>query len=630
MSAGARVTEVIFNDRFVLPSEINSERLKTSLWPQALIAPWAARRISIPYRDVTARAARPDCTTLRVERISVPYLSVSYTTAPSAWAKVARAAGLTLPPKGSDVIDLKLTLIGPFAARDAAGRALPLRGAKAQAVIAMLALAPRMSRPRRWIEDQLWSRYDTEHASANLRQSLTKIRSALAAQADLLSSDRSTIALDPARVEVDALQAGPLPDGELLQGLDARDPEFEAWLRQERTALAERRTRQRHQPTPGVLIACTSETDISATVRMMGDVLSNQIGESVAEQVRAWRQAPDLAVSTDPRKLCDVLLSTQIVLDQGRHAVFLRAVHQPSGRILHSRLHHFDQIETLLHQDDTVARLVFDAADRILAKLPQVLETARPESRATALSRQGMYHMFSFEKQALTEASGLMDQAYAHDDNPIYLAWSAQVRMIQLIERTDTDHEALRDEAVTLIQRAIEADHGNGMLQALAARILGGVLNDPDGSHAMARSAVETNPNNAFAWAALAEAQVMAGRFETALETSARGRRIAQGSPFRHFWDMGHCVIAIACNRPDLATEAGEAAARAAPSSRPALRHLLALYALRGDLDRAQAVARKLAVIEPGFSIDRIVNDDTYPVRTLRQQGLLTPLRALL
>ncbi len=34
--------------------------------------------------------------------------------------------------------------------------------------------------------------------------------------------------------------------------------------------------------------------------------------------------------------------------------------------------------------------------------------------------------------------------------------------------------------------------------------------------------------------------------------------------------------------------------------------------------------------IEPGFSIDQIINDENYPVRTLRNKGLLEPIRALL
>ena len=90
------------------------------------------------------------------------------------------------------------------------------------------------------------------------------------------------------------------------------------------------------------------------------------------------------------------------------------------------------------------------------------------------------------------------------------------------------------------------------------------------------------------------------------------------------------CIIAIACNRAQEAIEAGEAAARSAPLSRPAHRHLLALYALDGQLDKAQATAVKLAKIEPGFTLDQIVNDESYPVRTLRRNGLLEPIRALL
>ncbi|WP_240484569.1 transcriptional regulator [Pseudoponticoccus marisrubri] len=523
-------------------------------------------------------------------------------------------------------------MLGPFSVADAAGTDVTPKGAKNQALMALLALSPGMTRPRRWIEDKLWSTFGAEQASANLRQALSKLRGGLGAAADLLQADRSTITLGPEGIWVDLLDGEvPMdPRTELLQGMDIRDPEFEDWLRIERQELQSRIARATPQQAKGVLIHCRSFAEAPGRGRMVGEVLANQIGEGIAEQVRAWRQSTD---STDPAASLpdsDIQIDCQLVRETDGHSVYIKSVHKPSARILYSKLHHLNRLEDVLESEEATAKTIFEATDQIIGKLPQALDTTRPEARATALSRLGMYRMFSFERDGLREAYGLMKQAHDRDENGIYLAWSSLVRMIQLTEMAEREREALRAEAEELHFKAIELSNDNPLVHAILSRVRGIVMKDPEGCYQMAKTAVEANPASAYAWVSMAEALMMAGRPQEALALSARARNIARTSPFKHWWDTGHCVIAIACNRPQDAIEAGEAAARAAPLSRPAHRHLLALYALEGQLDKARAIATKLGKIEPGFSLDRLVNDETYPVRTLRKKGLLEPIRALL
>ncbi len=69
--------------------------------------------------------------------------------------------------------------------------------------------------------------------------------------------------------------------------------------------------------------------------------------------------------------------------------------------------------------------------------------------------------MFSFETGALREADSLLSQAHDVDSNGIYLGWRSLVRMIQLIELHDSNPQALREEARSLNQRAIEESFDN-------------------------------------------------------------------------------------------------------------------------------------------------------------------------
>ncbi|MCC1493813.1 transcriptional regulator [Cognatishimia sp. F0-27] len=527
---------------------------------------------------------------------------------------------------------ISISVLGSLSVQSEAGTNLTPKGVKNQALLALLALSPGMTRPRRWVEDKLWSGFAPEQSSANLRQALTKVRAALGAWRDVLNADRTDLWLDAARLQVDVLEAPSLAaikGTEILQGLDARDPEFEDWLRQERATWAARIEADTPRVSRGVLIACRTVSEDSARQQMMGDVLANQIGETVSEQVRAWRQSDGSDDETDlPRS--DVTITSQIVADGADHALFLKAVHQATGRILYSKTQTIASLGEILNADERIAKTAFEAADQIVGKLPQILDGNRPEARATALSRQGLFRMFSFEQEALHEASDLMARAFEQDRNGLYLAWSSLIRLTQLMEMPEGDQRGLSEEAIALHHKAMELDADNGLIHAIVSKVRGTALGDPAGVLDYARVAVERNPVSAFAWKALAEGYMLAGRTEEAFVASARACKIARSSPFRHWWETGHCVISIAAGRPFDAIEAGEAAVRSAPFSRPAYRHLLALYAMDGQLEKARSVADRLAQIEPGFSLDRLVHDETYPVRTLRNTGLLEPIKLLI
>ena len=120
-----------------------------------------------------------------------------------------------------------IRMIGVFEVRDEAGQDRTPRGAKARALLALLARTPGHRRPRRWLEARLWSDRGQEQASGSLRQALTEVRKALGPLAERLTSDRDGVALagfgsdlaDP----VGARQA--LARGrEFLEGIDVLDP----------------------------------------------------------------------------------------------------------------------------------------------------------------------------------------------------------------------------------------------------------------------------------------------------------------------------------------------------------------------------------------------------------------------
>jgi tetratricopeptide (TPR) repeat protein len=526
--------------------------------------------------------------------------------------------------------EIRICLAGPLSVTAPDGEDLTPVGAKNQGLLALLALSSGMSRPRRWLEDKLWSTFGPEQAGANLRQALSKLRSALGPYSQVLIADRSSVALDRKRVRVDVIahEFRIEPGQELLEGLDVRDPEFEEWLRVERSRFQARIDAATPSRPKGLLIQCRTGAATGGP-QIVADILANRIGENIAEQVRAWRvSAPHVvAHGAEPGDLdiaCDL-----IEVETGLNA-FIKVVHAPTGRVLYTKLQPIPSVEAVIRADRAIGAAIFEAADRTLGHLPLAIDNARPEARATALARLALYRMFTFEPDALREAFSLLDQAQELDDSGIYVAWRALIRTIQKIELFERDLDALLEETRTLNQHALERAADNPLVQAIVAQVRVMAFADAAGGIDLAEQSVERNPAGGFGWLSLSVSRGLAGRQRDAIVSAHHARDIARFSPFRHWWDMNHCVVCVACGEIDLAIEAAESAARAAPSFRPAHRHLLALYAHKGEFEKSQAVAARLAKIEPDFTLDRFVRDDGYPVRTLRKQGLLAPLTALL
>src|SRR5437867_1665599 len=144
---------------------------------------------------------------------------------------------------------LTLSFLGGFQARLDLGPPLFLP-AKAQALLAYLAIRPGQTHPRDKLAALLWGGTDNEHARSNLRHTLFDIRQAIRSVSPApLVTEGQTVALGPGALDTDVLalerlvaegtpaaleQAAALYQGNLLEGLNVDEPPFEEWLLTER------------------------------------------------------------------------------------------------------------------------------------------------------------------------------------------------------------------------------------------------------------------------------------------------------------------------------------------------------------------------------------------------------------
>src|SRR5215470_8071580 len=149
---------------------------------------------------------------------------------------------------------LSLALLGGFRARLDPGPPM-LLPAKAQALLAYLAVRPGQAHPRDKLAALLWGGTSEAQARSNLRHALFDIRRAVrGVSPGALVAEAQTIALDPAALDVDVLtlerlvadgtaealeRAAALYQGDLLEGLSVNEPPFEEWLLAERERIRE-------------------------------------------------------------------------------------------------------------------------------------------------------------------------------------------------------------------------------------------------------------------------------------------------------------------------------------------------------------------------------------------------------
>ncbi len=150
---------------------------------------------------------------------------------------------------------LRLNLLGGFEARSEAEMNFPIGTKKGKALLAYLALQPDQSCSRDKLAALLWEERSDARARQCLRQTLTRLRQALAGHRALLIArdDRLALATDAVAVDVLdferlAVDAAPesleraieLYRGEFLEGLNPGSVAYEDWLTVQRSHYRER------------------------------------------------------------------------------------------------------------------------------------------------------------------------------------------------------------------------------------------------------------------------------------------------------------------------------------------------------------------------------------------------------
>jgi tetratricopeptide (TPR) repeat protein len=517
---------------------------------------------------------------------------------------------------------------GPFHVTGEDGSIVTPKGMKERALLALLLLSPGQRRTRAWLQAKLWSDRSAAQASGSCRQALSNLRKALGPARTRLISDRTTVWIAPAAVVEDR------GEGELLDDLDVRDPEFDDWLREQRQARsgdAAGRTAPvgqaraggilRHAPAPSrAVVAILPPRGIGARAEFLVRVLCQRIGGELVllrgfDVVQADACDPAL-LGADPAVLVDV----EALAEGAADYAIVQVLGAPSRRLGWSG--------RLMMQGPVGDIWMSDAATRIVNRTVQAvvdLAAPNPVLQPFIAVNRAVQRIYEFDRGRLARADEMLKGAATGDMRGLALAWRAFARLTSALEFRDTSSANARD-AEAFAEEALAEMGDHPVVLALAAQVRMKVSDDVDAAHYLALRAVEIADQNPYALEALSQSLILQRRFPEADALAIRARRAAEGLPHSFNWDMQACLSALSMGRLEAALDAARECHRKMPFYRPALRYLAALSYLLDRREDALTFAGRLRRLEPDFD-PPLLTAPGYPLDTLRALGLGEALR---
>ena len=532
-----------------------------------------------------------------------------------------------------------LHLLGPVSLTDAQGTVLTPRGKKAQAILGLLALAPRGQRTRAWLRDKLWSDSNEKRSSSSLRQSLFEIKRDIGPMADhILAIDRHTIGLRLDRLWIDVREIGEAPhlmtalgltpDIELLEGMDVSDPEFEDWLMMERQiwferaedlaakALAEPAVVPA-QPTAPVKVI---EPQPSYSLGFLPSIyngcqretmfLADYIVEAVAENLHEFQ----------PLSICDFRNATRSTPNYdgaGDTDFYIRARALQVGSSLTLTLFLYRasdinmewsqsiqaQVAEVIAPDGMILNgFVSQNVDRIAKS---IFEDGTAPSELESLHRAGysaLNLMFRLDEADFSTAATILAHPVLHQQNSIYPALQSYLTSFNIGENLGAVDQARTEAADKLLTGAVDDNPFNAVALACLGHVSGYVFKEHEVAESLLDRAVSLNKSQAFVWDHYALHKIYTGQYDKALIAAKNAAYLGAYSPISYSYDITLAMAATMVGDHGQAIARCKTALRKQPRSAAAMRYLLVNYAQQGRHTDALAIFQRLLDVDPEFS----------------------------
>lgn len=463
-----------------------------------------------------------------------------------------------------------------------------------------------------------------------MRQALTVIRKTLGSAGALLEVEHGYIGLDPTQFDV----AEDDPEADIVEGLEIREPAFEEWLHEFRTSRMIKSAcgdGRASCPTPGTRIEAPRlflcKSDAPNVLPVLTEVLVEHVGQGISEyggiDVIRREIKGDLRFSR-----ADFIIGAAARSEGTQYTMRLRLEAGFDGRMIWSGVRAADTARQDSIRNPELHKVVNQAVDTALAEYLKLERQSDLGGFPAVRALQAVRAMFRLGDENIDKAGQYLEDAFAADPQGIYLAWQAYRNIVVFGERKVTDRAAVQEEAADLIRQALEISPSSSMIHAIASYVQSMLFRNYLGGFALAQEAIAISAHNPLAWAFQGVARMHLDQRADAFSDVRYAKDISGAGPHRYQLDMLACQAALVAGEYDAALNYGQLARAAAPQYAPPLRYLSALFLQAGRPNEARQALDDLKKLEPGFSIDQML-DQSYPVAALRQTPLLNKVARL-
>jgi adenylate cyclase len=351
-----------------------------------------------------------------------------------------------------------------------------------------------------------------------------------------------------------------------------------------------------------------AHADLEPTARSISADLTAMLARASGWEVVAWQSALAGAMaSSDPRTMGQDLGVRYLVTGH------LRRVREGKLRLNVELVACEDARHLWSVQDEVSDPLAPDDADLVVASLASRLDpqlnlaelnrlkdkAAVPPDAWTMLRRaSGALFARGWSETAVAEAvqscrnSAIADPelalAYAH--KALLLAIGAKMGLLR--------GDALLEEAHRDAEKALSLEPRNSEVLGYAGCALAD-LGDPTRAEPLLERAIEENPDNPQAWAALGACRLMLGQVDSGVECLRRGLRVSPSDYRRSFWMTLLASGLMRTKHLDEAIETAHAACRSDANFYPARIVLTAALLRAGQASEAGKALRDARRIRP-------------------------------
>ena len=516
---------------------------------------------------------------------------------------------------------VEVALFGACVIRGLQSGAVEIVGAKQKALFAILVTAPNGRTTRTHLQQMLWGHSSYDGGQQSLRRALSDIKRTLGEEAydQLIAPTNAEIKIDMSQVQM----IGQPGRGEFLEGLDIKEPAYEAWRDQIRSnpdqifslygpthAAAE----QSVVPTVSILPFRVVLGDETHTT--LGDYLAEQICRSmsrsrliaVISHLSAREMASRTLDLTSMRNTLgvDYLLTGSIRAISDKVILDVDFVDARTGRILFTRNFSHAFADFISGESDAEYRIVLDIGRAIATEAIQHTSGRRVKDiEDHHLLMSGVSKLYQLRLSSFVESREIINEAIRRAPQTAEAhAWLAHWHVKCVFNGWTTNRAEDAQRALDASARALDIDPENAFCLTMDGAVNNTLIRRSDIAQDRFAAAIDINPNESMCHLQQGVLDAFTDKGAEAVNAVEMANRLSPVDPFDYFYHSMTATAYIAAENWERALEFADKSLSRNDRHTSTLRAKIAALYMLDRNEEAQEAFDLMMRKDPEFSVE--------------------------